>query len=136
MNPDSEAFLTRWHAIVAERDMAALSDVLSEDISMGAPPYWSSLSGKPLVHHLLGIIVTTIEDFTYHREWVDGRELALEFRGHVDEHELQGIDLITLDDAGRIAHLDVLLRPMNALEVLRDRVAPRMAEFLRGGAQG
>jgi hypothetical protein len=130
MQPDADAFLARWHRIVAERDLDALADVLADGVAIGAPPYWTPLAGKPLVHHLLGIIVTTIEGFTYHREWTRGRELALEFRGRVGEHELQGIDLITLDDDSRIAHLDVLIRPMNALEALREIVAPKMMAFL------
>ena len=133
MQPDADGFLGRWHRIVAERDLAALGDILADDVAIGAPPYWTPLAGKPLVHHLLGIIVTTIEGFTYHREWTRGRELALEFRGRVGEHELQGIDLITLDDAGHVAHLDVLIRPMNALEALRDIVAPKMMAFLAPG---
>ena len=126
MQPDADAFLARWHRIVGERDLDALADLLADEVAIGAPPYWTPLAGKPLVHHLLGIILTTIEGFTYHREWTRGRELALEFRGRVGEHELQGIDLITLDDAGRVAHLDVLIRPINALESLREIVAPRM----------
>jgi hypothetical protein len=136
MQPDADAFLARWHRIVAERDLDALADILADGVAIGAPPYWAPLAGKPLVHHLLGIIVTTIEGFTYHREWTRGRELALEFRGRVGEHELQGIDLITLDAAGRVAHLDVLIRPMNALEALREIVAPRMIAFLAGAKAG
>jgi hypothetical protein len=44
--------------------------------------------------------------------------------------ELQGIDLITLDAEGRIQNLDVLMRPVKGIEALRDRIAPRMAEYL------
>jgi hypothetical protein len=124
---DAAAFLTVWHPIVSTRDLAGLSRVLSDDVAMGAPPYWQKLRGKPLVQKLLGVILDTIEDFTYHREWTSGRELALEFHGRVGDLALQGIDLITLDDDNRIANLDVMIRPMNALEELRDRVAPRMA---------
>lgn len=135
MEPDARAFLDRWHRIVAEKDLAALHDVLAEDVTLGAPPYWRPLTGRPLVHHLLGLIVHTIEGFTYHREWVAGRELALEFRGKVGDAELQGVDLITLDDEGRIARIDVPMRPANAVAALRESVAPRMAEWLarRGG---
>ncbi len=127
-----DAFLTGWHCIVAEKDLVALEAVLAEDVTMGAPPYWEKLRGRPLVHHLLGRIVHTIEDFTYHREWRDDRELALEFRGHVGDLELQGIDLITLDRNDRIANLDVLMRPVNAVLKLREIIAPQMAEFLAG----
>lgn len=136
MEPDARAFLERWHRIVADKDLTALHDVLADDVTLGAPPYWRELAGKPLVHHLLGLIVHTIEGFTYHREWVAGRELALEFRGRVGDAELQGVDLITLDDAGRIAHIDVPMRPMNAVLALRERVAPRMAEWLAQRASG
>jgi hypothetical protein len=132
-----DRFLAEWHRIVAERDAAGLAAVLAPDVTLGAPPYWSRLAGRALVQHLLGLIVHTIEDFTYHREWRDGRELALEFRGRVGEIELQGIDLITLDPEGRVQSLDVLMRPVNGIVALRDRIAPRMAEYLaaRGAAQ-
>jgi len=130
MPADAHAFLERWHHVVRTRDRAAVADLLADAITLGAPPYWEKLEGKPLVHHLLGIIIETIDEFTYHREWIAGSELALEFRGRVGRRELQGIDLITLDDAGRIRNLDVMIRPLNALEALRDRVAPRMAEYL------
>ena len=123
-------FLTEWHRIVSEKDVAALGSVLAEDITMGAPPYWEKLNGVELVQYLLGIIVNTIEDFTYHREWQQGGELALEFTGHVGDVELQGIDLISLDDELRIRSLDVLMRPVGAVIALREIVAPQMAAYL------
>jgi hypothetical protein len=129
---DPRAFLDRWHRIVAERDMQALAEIVAPDISMGAPPYWDRLEGKDLVVHLLGVILDTIEDFAYRREWIDGPELALEFRGHVGDRQVQGIDLISLDSQGRVRRLDVLIRPLNSLQHLRDVVAPRMAEYLAG----
>ena len=48
--------------------------------------------------------------------------------------DLQGIDLITLNDENRIANLDVLMRPMNAVGKLQEIVAPRMMEFLKAQA--
>jgi len=130
MAADAQAFLERWHRIVGEKDLVALREAMADDMTMGAPPYWQKLEGKDLVHHLLGVIITLIEDFTYHREWVSGSEIALEFHGHVGEDQLQGIDLITLDDDGRIKNLDVMIRPLNSLTALRDRVVPKMKEYL------
>jgi len=128
-----DRFLERWHECVARRDTAGIGELVADDISMGAPPYWNKLEGKPLVVYLLGVIVHSIEGFTYHRQWRDGRELALEFRGHYGKHELQGIDLITLADDGRVANLDVMIRPIDALLALRDHVGPEMAKFLAAG---
>ena len=129
---DPARFLAEWHRLVGAKDLAALPRVLADDVTIGAPPYWRKLEGRDVGAFLLGVILTTIDDFTYHREWVQGAELALEFRGRVGDRELQGIDLITLDDAGRIRNLDVLIRPINALLALRDRVTARM-EARAGG---
>jgi len=137
MTSTRDEFLREWHRIVATRDLEALAEIVAEDVSMGAPPYWDRLQGRPLVHHLLGLILATIEGFTYYREWhvesQSQREIALEFRGRIGDLELQGIDLITLNDRGTLQRLDVMIRPMNALSALRDAIAPQMAEFLQRG---
>ena len=131
MAPDANAFLAAWHVTVAQKDQQRIANALADDVTIGAPPYWKKLEGKEIVAHLLGIVVNTIEGFTYHREWINGRELALEFRGKIDDFELQGIDLITLDDQNRIRNLDVLIRPLRAATALKDKVGVEMARFLR-----
>ena len=118
MSADSKAFLEQWHKIVATRDVEGLAAVLAEDVTLGAPPYWAKLETKEVVLRLLEIIINTIDEFTYHREWINGSELALEFRGSVDGLGLQGIDLITLNDEGKIQNIEVMIRPMNTLAKL------------------
>lgn len=134
MSNPVDAFLTEWHRIVSERDLDALHRVLAPDVSLGPPPYWSRFHGREIVQHLLGLIVETIEGFTYHREWKNGRELALEFTGRVGDLELQGIDLITLNDRFAIQNLDVLMRPMNSVRALQETIGPRMVSFLAQGS--
>ncbi len=138
MASGNDGFLAEWHRLVEERDLVALEKILAGDVTMGAPPYWEKLTGRPVVHHLLGLIIRTIEDFSYHREWHDDSRgeggIALEFRGHVGELDLQGIDLITLNDRGELQNLDVMIRPMSTLAALRDVIAPQMLEFLRKDA--
>ncbi|NQY90359.1 MAG: nuclear transport factor 2 family protein [Deltaproteobacteria bacterium] len=126
---DAEDFLVSWNRAVHARNTEGLAALLADEVSMGAPPYWNRIEGKAVVAQLLGIIVETIADFTYHRQWVNGAELALEFEGHVGDCALQGIDLITLGEDGLITRLDVMIRPENALVLLRERVGPRMVEF-------
>lgn len=130
MASGNERFLGEWHRAVEARDLEAVGRLLADDISLGAPPYWQRFDGHRVVHHLLGLILKTIPDFHYRREWREGRELALEFFGHVGELELQGIDLITLDEEGRVGSLDVLMRPANGVEALREIIQPEMGAFL------
>jgi hypothetical protein len=131
-----DGFLAEWHRMVSERDLGALPPLLAGDVSLGAPPYWARIEGRETVSHLLGLIIHTIEGFTYHREWREGRELALEFTGRAGGLDLQGIDLITLNDARVIQNFDVLMRPANAIAALQEIIAPQMISFLtaRGGA--
>lgn len=137
MSDRTEQFMAEWHRMVAAKDLDALAALLSEDISLGVPPYWEKLRGHALAHHLLGLIVNTIAGFTYQREWRRGSELALEFTGHIGDLDLQGIDLITLDEQCRVTNLDVLMRPVNAVLALRDEIGPQMAAFLaRGRPEG
>ena len=136
MANELQGFLTEWHRLVSAKDLAALGRVLANDVSIGAPPYWARIEGHELVHHLLGLILATIEEFSYQREWQNGHELALEFSGRVGELELQGIDLITLDDRFAIQKLDVLMRPLDAVSRLRDLIAPQMAAFIARRGEG
>ena len=134
MPVDTEARLPSWNRAGHARDPEGLAALLADEVSMGAPPYWNRIEDKAVVAHLLGIIVETITDVTYQRQWLDGAELALEFHGHVDDCELQGIDLITLGEDGLVLRLDVMIRPENALVLLRERGGPRMLEFFEAKA--
>lgn len=88
---------------------------------------------------LLGIVISTLENFTYHREFVNGRHMVLEFRAVLYAPEdkeratpmnVQGVDLITLDDDGNCSQFTVMIRPHNTLGVLKKIVAARMAEMM------
>lgn len=134
MTSEVDKFLSEWHRVVSAKDRDGLVGLLAEDVSLGAPPYFEKLRGRDLVHHLLGLILQTIDDFTYHRQWRNEGELALEFSGRIGELRLQGIDLITLNDDFVVGNIDVLIRPTNAVDALRDVIAPQMATFLARGA--
>jgi len=139
MKNEVDGFMAEWHRVVSEKDRDALVGLLAEDVSLGAPPYLEKLQGRDLVQHLLGLIMSTIDEFTYHREWEKEGELALEFTGCVGELQLQGIDLISLISLGDrmvIQNIDVLIRPANAIDALRDVIAPQMGAFLAQAGQG
>lgn len=125
----AHGFLDRWHRLVSERRVDGISALVADDVELGAPPYWGVIHGREAVAHLLGLLFETIHDFSYRREWCTDRDLALEFFGRVGSLDLQGIDLITLGAGGEIRRIDVLMRPVSAVEALRDIIAPRMDEF-------
>ena len=131
MTDPVDGFLKEWHRVVREKDVEAVRGLLAPNACIGAPPYWQRLEGADRVAHLLGLIVRTIDDFTYHRQWRNGGELALEFTGRVGDLDLQGIDLISVNDEGLLAKIDVPMRPMNAVQALQKIVAPQVMAFLK-----
>ena len=62
------------------------------------------------------------EDFRYEGEWIEGSEIILEFSARIGETKLRGIDRISLDAAGRLRHIEVMVRPINGLMALAEKV--------------
>jgi hypothetical protein len=55
---------------------------------------------------------------------------VLRFRTRVGDRELEGVDILTFDDAGLVREFTVLVRPYSAATALREAMAARLA----GGA--
>jgi hypothetical protein len=68
------------------------------------------------------------EDFTYTKEWVDGQDIILEFTACIGDKKLKGIDRITVNEAGEIAHIEVLIRPLNGLIALAEHVRATLGQ--------
>lgn len=120
-------FLDAWHSVVSTRDFARLPDLIAEDAELCAPLYWKPRQGRDTVARLIAGVGVSFGPLIYEREWVSGDELALEFRTTIDGLELKGIDLITLDETGRIKRIEVMLRPPNALQALRAKMEALLA---------
>ncbi|WP_421863209.1 hypothetical protein [Parvibaculum sp.] len=68
------------------------------------------------------------EDFTYTKEWVDGREIILEFEARIGDTRLKGIDRFTVNDTGQMTHIEVLIRPLNGLIALAEHVKTALSK--------
>lgn len=119
---NTEEFLEIWHKAVAELDMELMASIVADDATLSSPAYWSPKGPKPYVMKLLTTVANTFEDFHYIKEWQDGRELLLEFGAHVDGVQMKGIDRITLNDEGKLQHIEIMLRPINALFKMLEHV--------------
>lgn len=118
----TDHFLERWHAYVAAPSEDGLDAVLADDAAISSPAFWSPKQDRAYVATILRAVTRTFENFRYDREWVDGREVLLEFSANIGSKELRGIDRITVSDDGRIKHIEVMIRPANALMALAEHV--------------
>ena len=67
---------------------------------------------------------------------LDGKSWALEFSAAVKAKSLKGIDLIELNDENKIQSLEVLIRPLNALQVFGTEMDARLKALVAKGSDG
>ena len=120
---------------VEARDLDDMMARFAEDAVLHSPITFKPFEGRAAIRQLLGILLEVFQDFRYTDELEsgDGATKALVFRARAGDRELEGIDLIRFDDAGRIRDFTVLIRPRSAIEALLAEVAPRLARA-RGAA--
>lgn len=121
------SFLDLWHPIVFDRDLVALRELLAEDVVFRSPYVWRPYHGRQAAWLILSTVLDVFQEFTYHRELIDGDNLALEFSARVGDRSLKGIDLIRLDSDGRIVEFEVFIRPFNGLQALGEEMSRRLA---------
>jgi hypothetical protein len=126
------ATLDRWHAMVASQDLSGLREILHDDVVFRSPVAHQPYPGAQVVQLILSTVITVFEDFTYHRTLVtdDSRSVVLEFSANVSGRQLKGIDLIRIDDEGKIVDFEVMVRPKSGLEALAAQMGERLAADL------
>jgi hypothetical protein len=102
--------------LAAERkDIAAAAELLAPDIVFHSPATFHPFVGRETVTRLLEIVADTFEDFRYTDELHAGGAHALIFRAAIGGREIEGLDLLRIDDDGLIADFTVMLRPISGL---------------------
>ncbi|MER5612354.1 nuclear transport factor 2 family protein [Streptomyces sp. NPDC002215] len=122
----------RFRAAVEKGELAALSDLFTEDIRLYSPVKFTPFEGRPMVLGLFGVLLRTFEDFRYVGRFegtaetsADGEEApstVLLFRATVNGKQIHGIDLLQFDGAGRIKEFTVMVRPQSAVHALGQAV--------------
>lgn len=136
MTPQVKHFLDTWHRAVETRDETLLASIIAEGCELHSPVVWKPSADTHYLLHILMGVITTIEGFAYRQEWVDGNEIILEFTGTVDGKGLVGIDKISLDDAGHMNRIEVLIRPMNTLLEFATRMREHALRYKPEAANG
>ena len=109
-------------------DLEGMVGAFAEDAVLHSPITYPPFEGKQVIGVLLGVLVEVFRGFHYTDELEAGDGTrALVFRARVADRDVEGIDLLRFDAAGRIRDLTVMVRPRSGLEALLKEVAPRLA---------
>ena len=108
------------------KDLDLLAETLREDVELHSPILFRGFEGREIVTQVLTHVAATLEGLTYTDELTEGNTVALRFKAHVGDRELEGIDFLELDEEGRVAVLTVFMRPMSALTTFNEQMKQRL----------
>lgn len=126
--------IAAWHKVIeGGSDPQALADILRDDAVFHSPVVHTPQVGKPIVMAYLTAAGATLgnDSFTYLREVVDGETAVLEFQTEMDGIQINGIDMITFDDDGKIKDFKVMVRPLKAINKVWEMMAAQL-ERMKG----
>ena len=111
---------------VEARDFEAAIELLAPDVVFNSPVAHKPFEGKEATAGVLRAVFTTFEDFEYTDELSTGNTHVLVFRARVGDKQLQGIDLLRMNDDGLIEDFTVMVRPASGLMALGEAMAPKV----------
>lgn len=118
---------TTFRSAIESHDVEAAIALLTDDVEFHSPVVHSPYRGRDAVAPILRAVVEVFEDFRYVAEIGEGAdEHVLVFRAHVGDREVEGIDLVRVNEDDLIDDFTVFVRPLSGLNAL----AARMAEEL------
>ncbi len=117
--------LALWHKAIETQDTSLLSDMLADDVVFHSPVVHKPQEGKALTFMYLSAAFTVLagDDFEYRGEYLSETGAALEFRTVIDDVEINGVDMITWNEQGKICDFKVMLRPLKAVNKVHELMA-------------
>ncbi len=115
-----ENTIATWHKVVKEKDAAGLDNILAENVVFHSPVVHTPQAGKPITTLYLtaALHVLNNDTFQYLREVISGNNAVLEFLTVIDGISINGVDMITWGEDGRITDFKVMIRPLKAINLV------------------
>jgi len=122
-----------WHAHLRGELPGGLDALLHDDVVFHSPVVFTPQRGKAVTKLYLQAAQQALPgdapaegveagcfggSFRYTREVLDGNDAVLEFETVIDGIVVNGVDLITCDDDGRITEFKVMIRPLKAVNAV------------------
>lgn len=115
--------LAAWHRLAKDRDAGALDALLDDEAVFHSPVVHRPQVGKALTRAYLAAALQVFGGLRYVRELKSERDAVLEFELELDGIQINGVDMIKWNDAGRIVEFKVMLRPLKAVNLIHQKMA-------------
>ena len=121
--------LESWHHLVRTNDASGLRELVAEDAVFHSPVVHAPQHGRKLTVMYLSAAFQVFFNptFRYVREIVGPHDAMLEFETEIDGVLVNGVDIITWNDAGKITAFKVMLRPLKGINVIHQKMGELLA---------
>ena len=122
--------LKNWHTFLETGNPKILDELLANEVIFYSPIVWTPQEGKQITKLYLMAALEVFggenSNFRYVKQVVDNNQFILEFITLIDGVTLNGVDMIELNDDGKIISFKVMVRPLKAI----NKVHEKMGEML------
>ncbi len=121
----THSYLKKWHEGLVSNDPKLLDEILDESCIFTSPIVFKPIEGKEMSKlYLMGAGQTfDMDRFKYVRELVDGLDSVLEFETYIGDISVNGVDIIRWNDEGKIVDFKVMIRPLQAIGALQEKMS-------------
>jgi hypothetical protein len=134
--------IKKWHDQTHGKFPGGLDALLADDIIFYSPVVFTPQEGKDLAKLYLMAAGNTFggddakkggdlaeSSFKYTKEVLSGNQAILEFETTIEGKYINGVDIITFNDEGKISEFKVMIRPLQAVIMIHMQMQ-RMLEEL------
>ncbi len=120
--------IEKWHQIMQSDNNDGLWDILDENAVFSSPVVHTPQAGREKTFAYLSAASQTFSNsqFEYVRKIIDGNQAMLEFTAKIDGIIINGVDIITFNDAEKIIDFKVMVRPLKAINMLWQKMGEQL----------
>jgi hypothetical protein len=126
-----EETLQKWHDYMDGKGEISLDDILAEDVVFHSPVVHTPQKGREITKMYLAGAAQVLgkSDFQYVRTVKSDNNAVLEFTAEIEGIHVNGIDLIQVNDEGKIVDFKVMLRPLKAVNIVHKGMAAMLEKL-------
>jgi hypothetical protein len=120
--------LAAYRAAATAQDVAGMLACMREDVVLRSPiTDRFAFSGQRQMRDLLEDVHAVVADVVYRDDAGDDRTRVLTLSARVGRQRIDEAMVVTLDDEGLIARMELFIRPLPGLTALAAALGPRVA---------
>src|SRR4051794_13780230 len=105
-----------FRTAVERGDIDLVRESFRDDVHLHSPVLFRGFQGRDAAVTVIATVKELLSDFVYVHEARAGDAVFLHFKAKTGDLEIEGIDLLELDDEGLVRELTVFMRPMRAVQ--------------------